>query len=150
MFALRARDVDQGFLAIDGSSKEQQDVQLQEMLGQFFSDQYKPILERFLSQFNQNLQQNQQQNEFRGILVTNLNEQQAKIPTSAGLPLRILTSNPMLSTIEGQTQLSKEFDHLDSPLGIQTQINLHSMCSLVHIQKMVKFGEIDGNINRPG
>lgn len=130
MLTVRIGDVDQGFVAIE-SNLDGRDNKFMEAIRQVLSGQTQS------GRLFEQSQQGQQRQQMWGAISTNLNEKRAIIPTSIGLPLRVLTSTPVLATIEGHTQVNTESASLESPLGAQAQINVHAMASVMHIQKIV-------------
>lgn len=122
MLCIRTGDVDHGFVALEERI-------MPEAIRQVLNGQAKPSLSRLMESA-------QQEHQLRGAIATNLAEKQAKIPTSCGLPLRILTSVSLLASVDGQAKMNTESARLESPLGVQAQINAHCMASLVHLQKM--------------
>jgi len=122
MLCIRTGDVDQGFIPLNERN-------MPELMRQAANGEQQISLARIL----QNMQGQQQ---IRGAIATNLCEKQAKIPTSAGVPLRIMSTVPVVATAEGHTQCNSESASLDSPLGVQCSAKVHAMATLVHIQKM--------------
>jgi hypothetical protein len=131
MVNMRTGDVDQAFVAIDGQQRNIFDNFLGHLLQ---PSQANSFMARAFEFARQGTPQKQQ---MRGVFATNLNEFDAKIPTSAGLPLHILSSIPVLASLEGQAQVAVETAKLDSPLGVQCQLDVNAMATAVHIQKMV-------------
>ncbi|KAI1713929.1 lipoprotein amino terminal region domain-containing protein [Ditylenchus destructor] len=70
---------------------------------------------------------------FRSLRAMNLNERSVKIPTTMGLPLRILQTTPVLATIEGHIQ--PQSSGMDGAIA-KANINVHPSICVVHLQKM--------------
>uniref|UniRef100_A0A183C9B1 Vitellogenin n=1 Tax=Globodera pallida TaxID=36090 RepID=A0A183C9B1_GLOPA len=121
LLGLRSNNVDKLFLALDEHIMEEQTRRM--LNGQekanwayLFGQQGQPLLNT--------------------VLVQNMNEKEAKIPTSAGVPLRILNSMPMLANIEGQLKIKADSANPASPLGVQFDINAKASARIAQIQKM--------------
>jgi hypothetical protein len=76
-----------------------------------------------------------EQQHFRFISALNPLEKSAKIPTSCGIPIRLLTSTPILAAIEGQLKIVSGGNGLESQ-GPKVQINVHATITGAHIQKV--------------
>lgn len=66
-------------------------------------------------------------------MVSNLNENQARIPTSAGVPLKMLNSMPAMTNIHGHARVDQQTK------GIKVQMDMQAAATMAHIQKMVSF-----------
>uniref|UniRef100_A0A183C2D0 Vitellogenin n=1 Tax=Globodera pallida TaxID=36090 RepID=A0A183C2D0_GLOPA len=119
MLCLRSNNVDKAFLALDENIMEEQTRKM--LNGQEKAN--------WALLFGQGQQLNT-------AILQNLNEKEAKIPTSAGVPLRILNSMPILANIEGQLKIKTESARLTSPLGFQLDINAKASARMAQIQKM--------------
>uniref|UniRef100_A0A914HBT3 Vitellogenin n=1 Tax=Globodera rostochiensis TaxID=31243 RepID=A0A914HBT3_GLORO len=119
MLCLRSNNVDKAFLALDEHIMEEQTRKM--LNGQEKAN--------WALLFGQGQQLNT-------AILQNLNEKEAKIPTSAGVPLRILNSMPVLANIEGQLKIKTESARLTSPLGLQLDINAKASARMAQIQKM--------------
>ena len=78
------------------------------------------------------LQHVQQQQQIRAAIATNLNEKEAVIPTSSGVPLRMTNAVSMVAAIQGQLQIEQKNG------GVSVEIKAQPMANGVHIQKMVR------------
>ncbi|KAI3415980.1 hypothetical protein GPALN_005538 [Globodera pallida] len=119
MLSLRSNNVDKAFLAFDEHTMEEQTRKI--LNGEEKAN--------WALLFGQGQQLNT-------AIVQNLNEKEAKVPTSVGVPLRILNSMPVLANIEGQIKIKVESARLTSPLGIQFDVNAKASGRLAQIQKM--------------
>jgi len=115
MLMYRTNDVDHGFMALD-----QQNM----------PEAIRAALNGEQSSMAQILAQIQKDQQVRGIFATSLSEKQASIPTSAGVPLRIMQSIPVVASIDGTLKMNAE------STGLKAQINAQPMVNLAHIQKM--------------
>ncbi|KAI1715752.1 lipoprotein amino terminal region domain-containing protein [Ditylenchus destructor] len=70
---------------------------------------------------------------FNTMTAMNLIEKSAKVPTSMGVPLRILQAMPLLASVEGQIRATPD---RTEGAGIKAQVKVHSIATAVHIQKM--------------
>ncbi|KAL3119253.1 hypothetical protein niasHT_000197 [Heterodera trifolii] len=119
MLSLRSNNVDKAFIALDEHLMEEQTRRI-------LNGQEKADWALLLGQGKQ----------MNMAIVQNLNEKEAKIPTSVGVQLRILNSMPILANIEGQMKIKAESASLMSPLGIQFDVNALASARLSQIQKM--------------
>lgn len=121
MICVRIDDVDQAILPIDRQTAPHCLKQL--MNGE------RPSMRSWIDKL-------QDVTHFRTLTAMNLNEKSGKIPTSLGVPLRILQAMPLMAAIEGNVRANMESRGSDSPVGIRVQLNLHPSVCVAHIQKM--------------
>lgn len=125
MFAFRTKDVDQAFVALDEHIMSQQTSKMLKgeqpisIVRLLFGEQY------------------QKQQKLNIAVAHNLNEEEAKVPTSVGVPLHILSSAPTLVSIDGHLKAEMETANLYAPLGTSVNFNGKATARVAHIQKMV-------------
>jgi len=124
MFCMRTGDVDRMFIGLDEEAPEQMPAAIQELL-QANKNGQKASLARLLVHFQQ------QQQRIQATIATNLNEKQATIPTSVGMPLRMTNSLPMLASIEGDVEIEMQQNG-----QLKAQIKAQPKAAAVHIRKM--------------
>lgn len=124
IFALRIKDVDQAFVALDEHTMSQQ------MTKMLKGEQPISIVRLLFGK------QYQKQQKVNIAVAHNLNEQEAKVPTSVGVPLHILSSAPILASIDWNLTAEMETANLSS-LGTSVTFNGKATVRLAHIQKMV-------------
>jgi len=119
MVNLRIGDVDQMVLPID---MQHIPTTLKQML------QGKKLSVGSL--WGQSSNEQPQSNHFRVLTAMNLMEKSAKIPTSMGVPLRVLSTAPILAAIDGSMKVDS------SSGGLKVQFNLHPVVTVAHVQRM--------------
>lgn len=132
----RIGDVDHSCYEIQNSylnqtTQQQQQTSMPTMppmfteLIQSIQNRRKPSLAKMFSE----LEQLQKVHQYT--IASILNEKEAVIPTSVGLPLGIVNSVPMILNVEGNVNLQK-----NTQMGTKVQINGRIMGGMAHIQKM--------------
>jgi Domain of unknown function (DUF1943) len=118
MINLRAGDVDQAVLPID--SKHIPAILRQVLEGK------KPSMASLWNSLQQ-----QGQATFRFNAAVSMMEKSARIPTSMGVPLRVLSVVPILANIDGSVRVSNEGSQ-----GPKITISAQPMVTAAHVQKM--------------
>jgi len=114
MINLRAGDVDQAILPID-------DKRIPSVLKQLLQGKKLSMASLWQGQ----------QTTFRFNTAMNLMEKNAKIPTSMGVPLRVLSVVPILANIDGFVRISNEESQ-----GPKIQFTAQPMITAAHVQKI--------------
>jgi hypothetical protein len=126
MINLRIGDVDQAMLSIDSQS-------VPAFMRQILQGQ-KPSLSQLVNMLQQ------QPKHMRLMTALNLNEKCAKIATSMGVPLRVLTSMPVLASVEIKAQLNsnnrQQLESSGSQQQQKIQLSVHPSAAIAHIQRM--------------
>lgn len=73
---------------------------------------------------------------FRLLTALNMGERSAKIATPMGVPLRVLTSMPMLMQVEGEVKIAETSNGLESGVAPRAQLKVTPSIAVAHIQRM--------------
>ena len=88
-----------------------------------------PLFNRLISKFGLQQLQSVQNHTFSAIF----NEREALIPTSVGIPVKIVNSVPMLMNVEASTQLQNRQSQ-----EAKMQIDARIMAGISHVQRIVR------------